>query len=305
MKIASLAALLGVASALLSAQANPDFNGKWDLTVKTPDAPYPSWMQVDGDSVRVVGRVASVHPVSDVKFENSQLTFSSKESFGKQIPVKWEFRTDGEKLSGKQMRSDGVTGEIMGVRAPPLTRDMPKNWSKPKPIFDGKDLTGWIPSDPSKNHWKVENKELVNEAAGANLQTSEKFTDFKLHIEYNCPQNGNSGIYLRGRYETQVEYEPTDDNDDLHGMGSIYGFLGPQVKVSPRPGQWESYDITLVGRTVTILRDGKTIIQNKIIPGITGGALNSEEGEPGPIYIQGDHTGGMKYRNISMSVPEK
>ena len=303
MKTTYLAALLCAASTLLTAQERADFDGKWDLTIKTPDATYPSWMQVDGNAVRVVGRVASVHPVKNVKIEGSQLTFHSQESFGKQIPVKWEFHMDGIKLQGKQMRSDGVTGEIIGVRAPPLTRDMPKSWSQPKPIFNGKDLTGWIADQPSKNHWKVEEGVLINESAGANIRTSEKFNDFKLHIEYNCPDEGNSGIYLRGRYETQVEYEKADDNDNLHGMGSIYGFLGPRTKVPPRPGEWESFDITLVGRTVTVVRDGVTIIQNKIIPGITGGALDSHEGEPGPLYIQGDHTGGMKYRNITISLP--
>ena len=87
-------------------------------------------------------------------------------------------------------------------------------------------------------------------------------------------------------------------------MGSIYGFLAPAKAVSPRPGQWESYDITLVGRTVTVTRDGVLTIDHKEIPGITGGAIDSHEGEPGPIYIQGDHTGGMKYRNITISVPQ-
>lgn len=72
-----------------------------------------------------------------------------------------------------------------------------------------------------------------------------------------------------------------------------------------RPGRWESYDVTLVGRNVTVVRDGVTIIDNQEIPGITGGALNSREGEPGPLYIQGDHTGGMKYRNITISLPQR
>jgi hypothetical protein len=54
---------------------------------------------------------------------------------------------------------------------------------------------------------------------------------------------------------------------------------------------------------VTVVRDSVTIIDRKEIPGITGGALNSREAEPGPLYIQGDHTGGMKYRNITISSP--
>ncbi len=88
-------------------------------------------------------------------------------------------------------------------------------------------------------------------------------------------------------------------------MGSVYGRLAPSQQLPNKPGQWETFDITLVGRTVTIVRDGMTIIDGKEIAGITGGALNADEGEPGPFYIQGDHTGGLKFRNITVSVPKK
>lgn len=285
------------------------FAGRWDLTVKTSNGTYPSWMEVTesggNPELRVVGRVASVHPASDVKLEGSHLTFSTSESFGKQIPVTWDLTFAGGKISGTQKRSDGVEGQITGVPAPPLNRPASVSWSNPESLFDGKDLNGWEPDHPAKNHWKAENGELVNEAAGANIRTTRAFDDFKLHIEYNCPQDGNSGVYLRGRYEVQVEYEPADKNDQLHMMGSIYGFLAPATTVTPRPGQWESYDITLVGRTVTIVRDDKVIIDHKEIPGITGGAIDSKEGDPGPILIQGDHTGGMKYRNITVAVAQR
>jgi len=146
--------------------------------------------------------------------------------------------------------------------------------------------------------------ELVDGGPGANLRTTKKFEDFKLHIEYNCPDKGNSGVYLRGRYEVQVEYEPADANDKFHGMGSLYGFIAPSQELPKRPGEWESYDITLVGRHVTVVRDGVSTIDNQEIPGITGGAIDSKEGDPGPIYLQGDHTGNMRYRNIRISLPK-
>jgi hypothetical protein len=146
---------------------------------------------------------------------------------------------------------------------------------------------------------------LLNESKGANLRSTKKFDDLKLHIEFNCPEDGNSGVYLRGRYEVQVEYEPAGTEDKSHSMGAIYGFV-PLTADSPRrPGQWESFDVTLVGRKVTVVRNGVTVIDNQEIAGITGGALDSHEGEPGPFYIQGDHTGGMKYRNITVSVPKR
>jgi Domain of Unknown Function (DUF1080) len=307
-----LCALLVTAMAGMAvlAQTNTHpFAGRWDLTIQTPTDTYPSWMEVSeangSPEVRVVGRVASVHPATAVKLNGSHLSFTSSEYFGKEITVTWEMSATNGKLSGTQKRADGVEGRITGVRAPALNRAAPKTWGTPEPLFDGKDLSGWEADNPSKNHWKAENGELVNEAAGANIRTTRKFNDFQLHIEYNCPQDGNSGVYLRGRYEVQVEYEPADKNDKLHQMGSIYGFIPPAVDVSPRPGKWESYDITLVGRTVTVVRDGEKTIDHQEIPGITGGALDSHEGEPGPLYIQGDHTGGMKYRNITISLPQQ
>lgn len=303
-----LACAAGLPALCRQSEKDP-FAGRWDLTITTAKDTYPSWLEFTGTSenpeVHIVGRVASVHAASDVKRAGSRLSFTSSESFGKEIPVTWELTISDRKITGTQKREDGITGQIVGVPAPALSRKTPVIWSDPEPLFDAKDLKGWIPDVPSKNRWKAEGGALVNEAAGANIRTKRQFNDFRLHIEYNCPKDGNSGVYLRGRYEVQVEYEPPGENDKFHGMGSIYGFLAPAVEVSPRPGRWETYDVTLVGRTVTVMRDGELIIDERQIPGITGGALNSHEGEPGPIYIQGDHTGGMKYRNITISVPKQ
>ncbi len=303
--VAAGAALL---AAGLSQKTGQPFAGRWDLTVTTPKDTYPSWLEFTDNGgqpkVRVVGRVASVHPATDVKVAGTHLSFTTSEWLDKEIKVAWEFDAAGGKLSGKQKRADGVEGTIAGLPAPALKHKAPTAWSKPEPVFNGTDLTGWEPDDPSNNHWVAQNGELVNQAAGANIHTTRKFSDFKLHIEYNCPKEGNSGVYLRGRYEVQVEYEKPGTDDALHGMGAVYGFLAPAVQIARQPGQWESYDVTLVGRNVTVVRDRKTTIDHKEIPGITGGAINSNEGEPGPLYIQGDHTGGMKYRNITISVPE-
>jgi hypothetical protein len=300
---------LGLLPAASKKDGASPFTGRWDLTIKTPHDTYPSWMEFTekggNAQVKIVGRVASVHPVTDMKLDGSHLSFATTEWFEKDIPVTWDMSVADGKLTGHQKRSDGVEGDFTGVHAPALRRKSPAAWTTPELLFNGKDLTGWEPDIPSENHWKAQNGELVNQSAGANIRTTRKFDDLKLHIEYNCPKNGNSGVYLRGRYEIQVEYEPPGTDDKFHGMGSIYGFLAPAVEVPPRPGQWESYDVTFVGRNVTVVRNGVTTIDNKEIPGITGGALNSDEGQPGPLYIQGDHTGGMKYRNITISVPQR
>jgi hypothetical protein len=218
--------------------------------------------------------------------------------------VIWELDAAGDQLTGKQSNGDHTT-DLLGVRAPDLKHAPVKKWSKPEALFNGKDLSGWEPiGDPSKSHWEVKDGELLNVAHGANLKSTREFEDFKLHFEVNCPDKANSGFYLRGRYEVQLEYEPEGTEPMERQMGSIYGRIPPSIAMPRKVGQWETFDITLVGRTVTIRRDGKLIIDAKEIEGITGGALNADEGKPGPFYIQGDHTGGLKFRNITVSVPE-
>ncbi len=203
------------------------------------------------------------------------------------------------------MNIGGRSTPITGVRAPKLDRRAPKAWTAPEPLFNGKNLDGWEPiGNAANSHWVVQDVELVNTAHGGNLRTIRTFTDFKVHFEANCPDDANSGFYLRGRYEVQLGYEPLANNPPGRRIGSIYGRITP--KELPRhPGAWETFDVTLVGRTVTIVRDGVTVIDRKVIDGITGGALDANEGEPGPFYIQGDHTGGLKFRNITVSVPKK
>jgi hypothetical protein len=292
--------LVAVASALTLCAADfpSPFAGRWDLTIVTSSrVTFPSWMEFAGErarpAIRIVGRTGSVHSVHKVIARDDRLTFDDG-------PGQWRIFAKDHKLTGQTPQ-----GQLTGVPAPALNRQAPAAWSTPEPLFNGRDLTGWQPDNPALNRWRAEDGELQNLEAGANIATTSKFSDFKLHIEYNCPPGGNSGVYLRGRYEVQVEYEPAGKNDAFHAMGSIYGFIAPAAAVAPRPGQWEGYDVMLVGRNVTVIRDGVVTIDNASIPGITGGALDSNEAEPGPIYLQGDHTGGLKYRNVTISLPQR
>jgi len=144
--------------------------------------------------------------------------------------------------------------------------------------------------------WQVVNGVLTNTKAGANLATDGKYGDFKLHIEFRYPARGNSGIYLRGRHELQIE-DPVLGVVASEGLGAIYGFIPPNESAGKSAGEWQTYDVTLVGRQVTVALNGREVISRRNIPGITGGALDSDEGTPGVIFLQGDH-GPMEYRNI-------
>jgi hypothetical protein len=307
MKTFSLLCLAAAAVSPAIAQKADPFAGRWDLTVapKTANATnYPDWMEVaphDGvPAVRIQPRTGSAFYAKSFEVKGSHLSVVWSNG-----TTTWELDRQGDKLIGTEHRSGSPAADLTGLRAPALNRKDPKNWTAAEPIFNGRDLAGWESANPTAaNHWIVQNGELVNETKGANLRTVRKFEDFKLHIEFNCPEDGNSGIFLRGRYEVQVEYEKAGANDDYHGIGAVYSMLKPAVALPRTPGTWETFDITLVGRRLTIVRNGTKTIDNQEIAGPTGGALDSMEATPGPFYIQGDHTGGMKYRNITIQVPK-
>jgi Domain of Unknown Function (DUF1080) len=301
------AAIIAACCLVVFAQGAPDpFQGRWDFNIPTANGgnsaawlgiynnhgPDEVWYQPIG------GNVLLVH---DFKIDGSHILITIAPATATHPAATWELDAGGDKLTGFQVRGDQKI-PLSGTRAPALDRPAPKSWSKPEPLFNGKDLTGWEPiGNVSHNNWSVKDSLLFNSAQGANLKSTQKFDDFKVHFEVNCPDQGNSGFYLRGRYEVQVDYEADPPE---RSMASIYGRIAP-VPTPPRtPGQWETFDITLVGRTVSEWHNGVQVINQREIEGITGGALDANEGDPGPFYIQGDHTGGLSYRNITVSVPK-
>ncbi len=296
--------------ALSQSGKNP-FIGRWDfnipngrngmngaawLGINDKNGKLEVWYQPTG---------GNVYEVKDYKLQGSHLSLPLSPPENGRPGLSWELDATADKLTGTQKRGDKTT-QIAGVRAPELNRSMPKAWTNPEPLFNGKDLSGWEPmGNPANSHWVIDNRMLLNKEKGANLKSTRKFQDFKVHFEANLPDDANSGFYLRGRYEVQLEYEPLTQNPPERRIGSIYGRLTPKGNVPRHPGQWDVFDVTLVGRTVTIVHNGVTTIDRQQIEGITGGAIDANEGEPGPFYIQGDHTGGMRLRNITVSVPKQ
>jgi len=289
------------------AQAGNAFIGRWDLTLTSPRGSWPQWMEIVEKDGKVDGRIqprgGAVRPIVAAKIDGGHLLITVQAA-GRGPEIDWDLTASGDSLSGVQKQGDNAETKIAGVRAPKLDRPMPMAWTAPEPLFNGKDLTGWEPvNNPANSKWVVKDGTLFNTDRGSNIRTTKTFQDFKLHIEVNCPEHCNSGIYLRGRDEIQVGTE--GGTQPSHEMGALYGFQAPSVDMPMGSGEWQVLDITLVGRHVTVVRNGKTIHDNLEIPGITGGALDSNEAEPGPIFLQGDHDGGMAYRNITMSVPKQ
>ncbi len=296
----------------LSLQAQPtdeaaEVIGRWNLTVTIEDEEleelglfrhglmdddgFPGWLEVrlSGFSTLIgyyVGYEGSARPVSEVHYDEQQ------EKFHFTIPPQWmdiddiyfEFTLEDDQLNGFKVL-DGNTLNFTGVPAPSLEREEPPVWGTPINMLDD-NMSRWI--IPDDNKFRMEDGILINEEIGGNLVSKERFNDKKISAEFRYPEGSNSGIYLRGRYEVQIEDNYGMDTDDLM-IGGIYGFIEPSVVAAKKPDEWQSFEITLVGRHVTVVHNGIEVISNRPIPGITGGSLDSHEGEPGPVMIQGDH----------------
>jgi hypothetical protein len=283
--------------------------GRWDLEVAYGEVWLPSWLEVklSGNKALVgyfVGAGGSARPISEVHDREGLISFSIPPQWSGTHDMHLTGRVSGETLEGTILDHTGVARAFRGSRAPKLLHPAPGKWSEPRALLKENSLEGWVPQQTGKeNQWFVRDGVLTSPASGVNLMTSETFQDFKLHIEFKYPEHSNSGVYLRGRYEVQVEDSFGKEPSSIY-LGGVYGFLTPNENAALKAGQWQTYDITLVGRRVTVIANGKVIIQDQIIPGITGGALDSREADPGPILLQGDH-GPVEYRNITISTPVK
>lgn len=288
-----------ISSILYAQEVNP-LEGRWDVVISQEGKELPSWLEIRHSGTHtLVGRFVyafgSARPIAEVIVKDGKFTFA--------IPPQWEQgdrymafegQLVGDQLKGTMVYTNGKTYEWTASRAPSLAYNENPVWGKPIQLFNGKDLSGWHAT--GANQWIVEDGVLKSPKSGSNLVSDASFTDFKMHIEFRYPKGSNSGIYLRGRYEVQITDGIGVEPSDIEFSG-VYGFLTPNQMAAKNPGEWQSYDITLIGRRVTVVANGVTVINDQIIPGITGGAIDSKEGEPGPFLFQGDH-GPIEFRNI-------
>ncbi len=315
----SFVALCGITSA-----ADNPFLGDWGLTLSGGEAGWLGVEEVGGRLQASVMWVAgSVVPVSSARIEGDRLILTREHVSEKKEAGKTVKRTlvetitltvEGDQLRGASVRpKENGQGEertgLRGRRTPPmsLAPDLSQvNFGSPIELFNGKDLTGWRLTQPSAvNGWSVKDGLLVNSNVQVkgqphknfgNLRTEREFRDFNLTLEVRVPEHGNSGIYLRGMYEVQVE-DNYGKQPTTHSIGSIYSRIKPSSNPCKPPGQWQTFDITFMDQHVTVILNGTKVIDNQPVAGCTGGALWSDVTRPGPIYLQGDHTS-VEYRNI-------
>lgn len=315
------------ATSLQAGSPAEKYFGRWALTIEGGRA---GWLEIvpqqgwyDGSLLWVGG---SVEPLASVAIVNGELLVTRLRTVTRkgpgdavlrkqQITETLQGHLDGEVLqltrstqnnAGTAMERDQVTGRLIPALppAPDLTQ---VRWGEPVPLFNGRDLSGWrLIETNAENGWSVSAGALTNQPTApgvgqkprrfGNLRTEREFEDFNLKAEVLVPAKSNSGIYLRGIYEIQVQ-DSYGKALDSHNMGALYSRITPVVAAEKPAAEWQTLDITLVARHLTVVLNGVTIIANQPIAGCTGGALWADEFRPGPIYLQGDH-GAVSYRNL-------
>jgi len=300
----SLPAIMTTMLTLLALAITADsYVGRWNVKITDATDTFVSGgFQIENKDgalqASLVWRWGSYLPAKSVALKDGGLYIVREERRG-QLDG-FQLRLEGETLKGQVHLADDTIQHFEGKRAPSLESKRAPAWGAPVTLFDGKTLGGWKLRDAKKkNGWAAQNGELavVETKDNADLVTEKTFQDMKLHLEFNVDAKSNSGVYLRGRYEIQILDNPDAKMAlDSHACAALYSRVGPKLDATKPAGEWQTLDITFVGRKLEVVLNGKQVLDT-VVEGITGGALNPFEGEPGPLMLQGDH-GKVRFRNV-------
>lgn len=207
---------------------------------------------------------------------------------------------EGDRLRGETVRDDRDGRRIWTGRRPDAVSDVDGgDWVEGRQVFlfEGSDLSEWNTGASGRiEGWLIRDERLVNSGTAPEIVSNREFWNFRLQVQYRVSEGGNSGIALRGRYEIQI-LDDFGADPSIHGNGAVYSRITPRVVATRHHAEWQSFDIRLVGRVVTVVLNGVTIIDRQVIDGITAMATDARESQPGPIALQGDH-GPVEFRRI-------
>lgn len=302
--------VLFVLFAAASLAASSPFDGRWDITIAGDNA-RAWWLGLEGVGTPAAkGTFVSdywgdLNKIDEISVQGDQLTFGFRhKEGGREIHDIYSARIKGGKLIGTSTRegSSDISTHWTGVRAPVIREKDDGSWREGQPIaiFDTKTTSGWKALNPDRPFgWTVENGILKSAGGASNLVFEQKFWNFKLHVEFRLAKDSNSGLGLRARYEVQI-LDDYGRPPNTHGNGALYSRIPPNENASKPAGEWQTYDIRLVGRQVTVVLNGKKIIDKGEIEGLTAIASDPNEGQPGPLILQGDH-GPVEFRAIVLT----
>jgi hypothetical protein len=283
-----------------------DVSGTWDVTMETPQRTMTETLILKQEGASVSGKRIGVGQqrefvIQSGKLDGSKLTFSIvfQRAQGGEVTVRYSAEVEGDRMTGSVQAEGRTTSRD-------FTAQRQRKWGKAIELFNGEDVTGWGPRDAQRGfNWSVRDGVLINRPPDQDIVSEKQFRDFKLHVEFSLARGSNSGIYLRGRYEVQL-VDDYGQEPDKHSNCSIYSRLAPSTNASKPNNEWQTVDATLVGRWLSVVLNGQTVMDNVHLDGITGGALIprgadlNDESLPGPLMFQGDH-GLVRFRKVVLT----
>lgn len=301
--------LLLVVLALSAFAGDKDFNGRWDIKVENAANRRAWWLEVNGAGTpKMTGKFISalggdLNVINNLSIQDGVLSFSFDRKGAQPAKLVYTAKlVKGELIGEHFIEGKPQKTAFIGKRAPVLKDKDDNSWKRGKAVelFNGRDLSNWAAMVPGRElGWKVENGIMKNVAGANNLVSSETFWNFELHCEFKIGAHSNGGLGLRGRYEIQI-IDDFGKPAGSHGTGALYSRIVPTENASKAPGEWQTYDIRLVGRLVTVTVNGKKVIDKGVVEGLTAMAHDWDESAPGPISVQGDH-GPVEIRKLTVT----
>ena len=287
-----------------------DFNGRWNIEVPKEPRHRAWWLEVSGAGTpKIKGRFVGspggdMKDIPGISLESGTLKFVFSTAGKQPFKGTWTARYENGLLHGNYQVEGKPNAALTwtGHRAPVLKEKDDGKWKNGKTVdlFNGKDLSGWSAMVAGQDlGWEVKNGIMMNQAHSNNLVSAQQFWNFKLHCEFRIGKDSNGGFGLRGRYEVQV-LDDFGKEPDTHGTGALYGRIKPLKNAAKAPGEWNVYDITLIGRQVTVVVNGEKVIDKGEVEGLTAMAHDWNEALPGPISVQGDH-GAVEIRKLTIT----
>ncbi len=283
--------------------ADKDFNGRWNFAVDNEARGRAWWLEVSGAGTkemkaRFVGAPGGqMDEVPKIEIVSKELHWHFERA---KRQLHYSARLEKDALIGKLEADGKVINTFRAARAP-MIRDVDDDrWKRAATMDLFKNLAAWEPTFPGRPmQWHVQDGVLVNEPKASDIRTKEKFWNFELHAEYRYQKGSNSGFGLRGRYEVQIE-DSHGRPPDKHSHGALYSRVIPAFDAANPPGEWQSIDIRLVGRSLTVKLNGKTLMEKATVEGPTAMSFDPNEADPGPIALQGDH-GIVEFRKLTLT----
>ena len=220
----------------------------------------------------------------------------------------WKFKGGWENCwKAGNLKADATTFELVALEVGKkgyLLNVVDVDWNKKNPYrdVDKEKEAEWNKANPRK---------------GVDIYTEEKFGDCTVKLEFLITKGSNSGVYLMGEYEVQIQdsFGKPDDKLGQGDMGAIYSAAKALTNASGAPGTWQTYEVEFVApkfdadgnktanalfKKVTL--NGVVVQENVQVEKPTGGGVTMKEAPTGPLMLQGNH-GPVAFRNIEIIVP--